>query len=152
MDSITINNYVSRHPVTARHFYGVFPCDLLPAKKLSKGSFVISNTDPHTLPGEHWILISAYTDDHIIYFDSSGQSFTANKYFKKYNKRQRKKVIERSLHQLQAYGSYTCGPFVLLLALHFSSGCTFKSFLEKFSTSDLPNNDQKVMVLFKKTF
>lgn len=154
MDTLSIFKFLSGHPVTAPHFKGVFPCDLLPinsSKKLPVGSIFIANTDASQLPGQHWILLSVQNGEHGIYFDTSGQSFKRNEYFTSFLK-SHCKTVERNIHQLQSNDSLTCGPFVILLALHLSAGCDFKVFLEKFSKVNLKQNDISVVKLYKKHF
>lgn len=154
MDTLGIYKLLTDHPVTAPFFRGVFPCDLLPLnsnKKPSNGSIFIANTDASHLPGQHWVLLCILHKGHGVYFDSSGQSFNKNIFFTKFFQ-ENCKTVERNVHQLQANESLTCGHFVTLLALHLSAGCDFKIFLEKFSKSNLYQNDIKVVKLFKKHF
>jgi hypothetical protein len=51
-------------------YRGTLSCDTLP----NKTGLVISNTDPHNLPGEHWIAIYISPDRRYgEYFDSFGR-------------------------------------------------------------------------------
>lgn len=38
------------------HFIGVFPCDMIP-RPIRENECIILNTDPHNLPGKHYIAI-----------------------------------------------------------------------------------------------
>ena len=45
-----------RDPVLAPQMQGVFPSDKLPVIKTYPAG-LISNTDPHDLPGTHWVAM-----------------------------------------------------------------------------------------------
>lgn len=54
---------------------GIYPLDMLPLHLPPKRPLlIVCNTDPHSKPGEHWIVI--YLDDkcHGEYFDSFGRT------------------------------------------------------------------------------
>ena len=69
MNTIEINKILSNH--LGNSFLGVYPRDGLPHTSCSAFSFV-SNTDPSTKEGEHWIAV--YVDEwgRGIYYDSFG--------------------------------------------------------------------------------
>ena len=49
-------------------FRGVFPCDLIP-KRMKWNEKAIVNTDPHFLPGLHYIAVCVRRRREILYFD-----------------------------------------------------------------------------------
>ncbi len=51
---------------------GVFPVDKIPPV-MKYPSCLIANTDPHTKPGQHWVLLVFPTNDECEYFDSYGR-------------------------------------------------------------------------------
>ena len=63
MEKITLNNrqldfLASHHPVLEPFFFGTVPCDKLPRHPdKSNPTGYIVNTDPHYLPGKHWIAL-----------------------------------------------------------------------------------------------
>ena len=71
MDSLTIYEILSKHPITSRYFKGVHPCDLLPSKSeiLPVGSIVIANTDDSSKSGMHWVLLNIKAENQRIYLE-----------------------------------------------------------------------------------
>ena len=57
--------------VTKDLFQGVFASDKLPTCVAFPAAIVI-NTDPHDMPGEHWIAVFAKSHTKAEYFDSFG--------------------------------------------------------------------------------
>ena len=52
-------------------FWGVFALDLIPAVAFYKPGLFVVNTDPISLPGQHWVAI--LVDDTSEFFDSLGR-------------------------------------------------------------------------------
>lgn len=53
---------------------GIFPCDRIPTRiPTRRPLLLVCNTDPHTRPGEHWVVIYIGNDASGEYFDSFGQ-------------------------------------------------------------------------------
>ena len=53
------------------HFLGVFPADKIPTHPIADTCFV-ANTDPHYLPGTHWVAFYISPVKRAFYFDSFG--------------------------------------------------------------------------------
>ena len=51
-------------------FRGIYPNDALPCTNLKPPVFIIVNTDPHNLPGQHWKVIFIDEHHHGEVFDS----------------------------------------------------------------------------------
>ena len=68
MKTSQLNTVLSQHPHTRRYFLGTFPSDECPAEATPLTCFV-SNTHPHTQPGQHWIAFYVRSDGVVYYFD-----------------------------------------------------------------------------------
>ena len=66
MDSFEISSMLESRSVTASRFLGVFSADTLP--ELGSGQCLVTNTDPSSRPGKHWIAIFRGSD-FVEYFD-----------------------------------------------------------------------------------
>lgn len=153
MDTILIQSILSADPVLKKCFIGVFAADKLPKKAnhLPIGSIIISNTQPSSHPGEHWILFQIKDIKTIIYFDTSGREFYINKYFRNFLKNHCE-YVEFNKFQIQAEFTNTCGLYVCILALHLAHGCSFQHFLNYFSMHNLLRNDFFITKMFFKNF
>lgn len=71
MRTFEINQVLFNNPYTRGFFIGTFASDRCP-KKVTPNTCFVSNTDPHTLPGRHWIAIYVKRDGNMYYFDPYG--------------------------------------------------------------------------------
>lgn len=71
MKTSDITAQLSVHPYTRKQFLGTFPSDMCPKKPTPLTCFV-SNTQPHTQAGQHWIAFYVKSDGNIYYFDPYG--------------------------------------------------------------------------------
>ena len=71
MKTKDISNILHNHPYTRKHYLGTYPSDMCP-KKPKPSTCFISNTDPHTEPGQHWIAIYVDYKGKVFYFDPYG--------------------------------------------------------------------------------
>ena len=74
MNNNQISHLLSRHLATKSIFCGVYALDTLPCerRRRSPAAYIV-NTDPHYLPGTHWILCYFPTTGCAEYFDSFGK-------------------------------------------------------------------------------
>jgi len=127
---------------------GVFPADQLP--KITKyPSTFIANTDESTKSGQHWLAFYVADDKNIEFFDSYGLK-PQNKYFVSYIKKYKNKVYNKK--RLQGHLSTTCGQYSVSFIFHRSIGITLKDFVERFSKSDLHENDHLVQDMVEHYF
>lgn len=66
---ILTNDYLQwmlKKSLKTRTFRGVFACDLLPINLLNNQSVVI-NTDPHVLPGQHYVCVLKRKNKYLYY-------------------------------------------------------------------------------------
>lgn len=141
MNEIEIEQYMLNDKYISKYFRGVYSSDLIPTNLDKKGIYII-NTDPSTLPGKHWVVLSklssyTYTVD---YFDSYGE--------KPINEVQTALNISNlccrySIKRLQGSHSDVCGDYCVFYAYFVSRGYTMAQFLELF-TSNTTNNDMLI--------
>lgn len=91
------------------HFLGVYAADHAPTRLADYPCAYVVNTDPATMPGQHWVAFYAQSPHHLEFFDSYGRHPTAYAYirlprnaapFLKYNK-----------HSFQSRRSVVCGHY-----------------------------------------
>lgn len=158
------------HPKIKKHFSGVYPCNHLPTKKISKYPqfFVINSC---TVPRQnnkkkkniviesfdkdwklcHWQSAAVFNSK-VIFFDSSGLP-PENKYIIRFLSKQ-KKLVEISTAAIQAQGSNLCGLFSLEFLHFISNGLSLNQYLSQFEKHPqrLEKNDEIVIKMFKLAF
>ena len=60
--------------ITSPGYLGAFPFDEIPPKPDKKLFSLIINTDLHSMPGDHWIVL-LFKEPQYYFFDSYGRSF-----------------------------------------------------------------------------
>ena len=122
------------------NFLGVFPQDLIPSfDSLKFPACLVSNTDPSSKPGTHWVALYIVSPSQLEFFDSYGlhphaYGFTFN--LSEYNKT-----------QLQSFSSNVCGEYCIYY-LFKRSKCLCPIFKEFSSSTDW--NDREEAKWFKK--
>lgn len=122
------------------NFLGVFPKDLLPSfQNIKFPACLVSNTDPSSKPGTHWVAIYLESPTIIEFFDSYGlhpsvYGFTFS-------------VVKYNHSQLQSLTSNLCGQYCIYY-LYKRSRCSCV-FSKEFSTNS-DWNDIQVSKWFKK--
>ena len=92
-------------------FRGVYSCDTLPEGDVR--GLLVSNTDPHDKPGEHWIAM--YIDgERGEYFDSFGRA--PNKHFESYMNKHCT-IWTFNKKQLQSIISSFCGYYCCMFCM-----------------------------------
>lgn len=137
---------------TRHHVGDVCAADQLPSSAISNlPKIFIVNTDPHQLPGKHWVCFYIPHDGPIEFFDSLGKhpSFYS-KLFEKFIYSHSTEFIYNS-NPLQSNFSDTCGHFCLFYSIHRCRGMRMDTIIEKFSTSKILN-DRLVQDFVKKHF
>ena len=82
MDNFALKQFINRIPLLKIWYLGSFPSDYVPT--LDNDTFVIINTQPNNMQGEHWIMIANF--HHELYFADSlackGYSFFNNQNYR----------------------------------------------------------------------
>ena len=128
-----------RDPVLAPQMQGVFPSDKLPVIKTYPAG-LISNTDPHDLPGTHWVAMYFPSPGISEFFDSYG--FPPEVYgMEDYILRN---VTMYNDLPLQGLTSDVCGDYCLFYLLHRARNKDLNTIASKFRIHDSQWNDAQV--------
>ena len=108
MDNTSLKQIVTRIPLLKYRYMGSFTSDFVP--NLPNDTFAITNTQPSSTPGEHWITIANF--HHEVYFtDSPGLSINKNPFLKQNNSPK----VRRGLQDHPS----VCGFYKIYAAFHF---------------------------------
>ena len=128
MNSLDIYKILSRDPLTARYFVGVFPADRIPP--LKKTAVMVVNTDTHDKPGRHWIALFVRDKNTLEFFDSYGLSpGHYGQHLEDYAKRFSRLV--RNCTQLQSLTSNVCGPYCIYFLVKRCQGHSMNYIVNK---------------------
>ena len=72
MNSIQLSGAARKDPCLQRYFKGVFSSDCLPRQRLKLPAALISNLDPKSKEGSHWVAFYLSPNGRGEYFDSYG--------------------------------------------------------------------------------
>ena len=121
MEKITLNNrqldfLASHDPVLEPFFFGTVPCDKLPRHPdKSNPTGYIVNTDPHYLPGKHWIALwtdgktCEVIDSYALPLSTYGTTDPLVDWLNKHWK-----YVIRNGQSLQSLYSQSCGDYALM--------------------------------------
>ena len=118
---------------------GVYPSDKVPIINIFP-SCLIANTDPHDLPGTHWVamyFVSPYESE---FFDSYGyppETYDMDRYLLQDNTYYNDKP-------LQGLTSDTCGDYCLFYLFHRARNVNLNTIQAKFRRHDSQWNDAQV--------
>ena len=137
---------------TKHHVGDVCAVDQLPSSIISNlPKIFIVNTDPHNLPGKHWVCFYIPHDGPIEFFDSLGKHPEFySKLLEKFIYCHSNEFIYSST-PLQSNFSATCGHFCLFYGIHRCRGLPLYKIVKKFS-KDKMVNDRIVQEFVKEHF
>ena len=149
MDTTQLIRVLKKYKFTKRTFCGVIPIDKLPIRKIKRPCSFIINTDPSSLPGQHWVTIFVPRIGKIEYFDSYGRPPDDSKImdFIKINGGE----WDFNDKRIQGVQTITCGKFCVLYIAYRSVGISKKYFLNLF-TNNLDQNEMLINHLFNKLY
>ena len=129
---------------TWKAFDNVYSVDALPSVVTHYPIFIVLNTHPHNLKGEHWKVIFIRKDRRAELFDSLAlpPNIPTQQWLRKHS-RQWKSNARAFQHPLSA----TCGAFVLYFILNRLRVRRFESFTQKFS-SNLHSNEKMIVKFY----
>lgn len=134
MDTDEVQNFMRK--ITPQIEYNVFAANRLPVYS-SLPMYIISNLDPDTKPGSHWVAIHVDINGVGEYFDSFGRKPTAH--HKKFLQRNSKIWIYNN-KQLQNYFTSVCGKYCLIYLYFRFKNCNMQQYLGLFSNNTLCND------------
>ena len=120
-------------------------CSITELPEAKRDNIYIVNTDPHWLPGEHWVTCYFPEDGPPEFFDSLGHGLEY------YHSQFQKFLLTNNMEgyyiyntcRLQGYGSNTCGYFCMFSCLLRARGIPMNTIVNTFS-NELWLNDWMV--------
>lgn len=153
MNTLELESCLKQNRYTRKSFIGVYAADELPTVPIKKQkAIIIANTATSNHPGLHWICF-VFSRNKIEFFDSSGQSYNQNKYFKQFvkiNKNNKRIIVNKKVYQSKF--SDLCGQYCLLYALFRSKFSSQHYFVKRFNKRNKVKNDKLVLKLYSKHF
>lgn len=150
MDGLTLDTLMRRDRHIAPFFEGVFASDTLPRALGKRPALLISNTDPISKPGSHWVAMYIGENGEGEYWDSYGLPPLVRNH-KKFLQRMCKKYTYNH-KSLQSLHSEVCGEYCVLYLVHRAHGISLHAFLKQLFSPDPEKNDQIVRTMFKRMF
>jgi hypothetical protein len=147
MNSLEIYKYLSGLCHGGRIYFDVLPCDGLDNLKIPYyPACLIINSDPASLPGEHWVSMYIENKKSLEFFCSYGVGldFYRNNFknfVKSYN-------VIQNFRALQSLGSIVCGQYAIYFLYKRLTGCCRMSLYCSFS-QDTKKNDVHVKQFVK---
>lgn len=147
MNSSQIHTILSRDPVSARYFEGVFPSDKIPTIRKFPCALVL-NTDKHDEKGTHWLAVYIQDKRTIEFFDSFGlppevYGEDITRFIKRYYRIQCNKI------PVQSVTSNVCGQYCIYFIVKRCQGLCMKSIIHLLSKK---KNDFCVFQFVKKRY
>lgn len=143
MNTHQLESYMLKDPFIRKCYGGVLAVDQLPLA-VSKPSIFIVNTDPISMPGEHWVVL--FMDNVNEHFDSAGIAPRPD--FKDY-------LTMRGIYmyndkRVQSFNTNTCGQFCLFYSYFRSRGFSFDDIMSMF-TDNLKLNEIIIQYFYEIT-
>lgn len=145
MDTFVISRYLKTidHSLTSN----VFAANRLPVY-MTPPTYIISNLDPDTKPGSHWIAIFVDENGFGEYFDSFGRR--PEGYQLTFLKKNTKRWIYNN-KVIQNIFSSVCGQYCLVYLYLKYRGMSIRNFINMF-TNDTIMNDKLLVKMFETFF
>ena len=148
MNTGQLDHALRTNRLTSKLFRGVVAADRLPLLTEQRGTYVV-NTDPHHLPGKHWVALH-FTRDRTLYFDPMGAPIPKHlrdqlRTTGTFRKTTLHHVLSRRIQGLRHTCGFYCAYYVLCLAEP-------RHYTMDIFTDDLDFNDRVVCNLFVSMF
>ena len=152
MNSRQLEKILMSDPLTRSSFLGVYPSDLLPKTDLTYPCSLVANTDPHYLPGAHWVSFYFSPSGKGEFFDSYGKppGYYSHE-FEDFITRNSLKNWTYNNTGLQGALSNVCGEYAALFIINRNKGMSLTGIVNMFS-SNTTHNDRMVWRFFKRRF
>lgn len=149
MNEIELTQCLGRHPITRKHFRGVFARDELPDRN-EPNTFLIVNNDVRSEGGTHWLLMFFGNASSPLYFDSYGLPPMFPEFERQLLKNSDSYIY--SSQRLQSDSSNVCGHYCIVFATQLCAGHTLQEIRTSFSKTNFTLNDKHVVILFRKLY
>lgn len=146
LSNVDIFQFLVKNSLLRHAAIGIYPINKIPRNRDLNKQFIIINSDPAYLPGEHWFCI--YFPDSGIpeFFDSLGN-------FPNYYSTDLLSILGAKFiyncQRIQPKHSSTCGLYCLYYIYHRFKGLNFVEILQDFSNY-LDYNDNIVVKFYEK--
>lgn len=134
MNTLEIEKYLKK--IHRSLEYNVFAANRIPVH-ITRPVYMISNLDPDTSPGSHWVAIYVNTDGVGEYFDTFGRK--PNNYHLTFLKRNTNRWTYNN-KLIQSVFSSFCGEYCLLYLYFKIRGMSLRNFVEMFSDDTICND------------
>ncbi len=141
MTTELIRSVIQNDAITQRTFCGVYPKDGMPRQIHTYPCGIIVNTDDHTKPGTHWLLIFIESPDYGEFIDSYGNppSYYSDRFIKYLNKHCKEWTYNHK--SLQDTFSTVCGEYTIFFLMHRARKISMKKIVSLFSRNKKRNDD-----------
>lgn len=137
MNSGQIEYILKRKNIINPHLKrSVYACNQLPIH-VTLPCYIISNLDPNTMPGSHWIAIYINENGNGEYFDSFGRA--PGKSHLNFINRNCKSIIYNTI-RIQNYYTSVCGQYCLVYLFFKYMKCSMNYFLSMFECNTMYND------------
>ena len=120
---------------TKPHYDGIYAVDKLGDIK-HRPHMIIVNTDPHYMPGQHWLLLNFIDNGTVEMFDSLGKDMTMYSIHLKNFIKLFATHVDQIPYRIQPVGSALCGHYCLYYAYFCSLGERMQDILDHIPTPD----------------
>lgn len=146
MNAREITYIASTHLHTRPFFGGVYSSDTIPSFHKSFPIFYIVNTDVHTGPGKHWVMIFVQAiNTNIEWFDPLGKFPSEyNDYLHKFVSKNNNAEFIMNSFAVQSELSDKCGQFCLTMSDLRVQGISYEHSLSLFHRINIVRNDDIV--------
>ena len=127
-------------------FRGTFPADAIPSFRKLPAAIIV-NTDPSSLPGEHWVSVVLKSNSKAIYFDPLGFPPLVGE-MQKYLTEHAANGIKYSAVTVQSPTNKTCGLWCAAFVNHYAAGGSLRDFVASYIGNigkQLAINDQMLV-------
>lgn len=153
MQSSQLIEIIESFPSIKKSFNGVFSLNTIP-KRLKSKSFLISNTQNDTEPGQHWFCIIKIKPNKYEYFDSLGVNEKKLELLIHSNIFSKNSQVLFNETQFQNSTSISCGLFVLYFIINrlHNLDLSFSDLLNEIFVTDCEKNETLVNDFAKDNF
>lgn len=134
MNTLQIQNYMKK--ICHSLEFNVFAANRIPIH-VTTPFYMISNLDPDTKPGSHWVAICVNADGNGEYFDTFGRK--PNGYHLTFLRRNTNCYIYNN-KPIQSVFSSVCGEYCLLFLYFKLRGMCSRDFVTMFSENSIKND------------
>lgn len=146
MNTIELTSILRKKIINGTDFIGTLACDQLTEIKVCNfPSMLIANTQPSTMPGEHWVAVYITKHKDGYFFDSFGNPPDYVDFPAEFNNFLKKNCVNvcYSSRQVQNFDSTTCGQHCVFFLCQIQKGMSYAKMINMYG-DNLNFNDVMV--------